>query len=519
GDATFQLGGPNYTLTAADFPLHRLANVNDRQSTVLSDSNDVISSAGIFNHTFRGIVAGSAADECVVTEDPVFNVGRVNTRRVEPRNAPTVINAVYNFRNFWDGRANNDFNGVNPFGPRDPEAAVWKTENGALQPIRVAIPLSSLASQAVGPPNSRFEMSCDQRTFPDIGRKLLAADLVPLAKQLVAPNDGVLGPMARSRLDPAQRGLQTSYPALVRQAFSPAYWSSPDAITLGEARYSQMEANFSLFFGLAVQLYEATLIANDTPFDQFMDGNTSALTAQQQRGMTIFAGQGRCALCHGSAELSNAAVSNVSSQRLERMAIGNGELATYDNGFYNIGVRPSAEDLGVGGSDPFGNPLSETGFCRQQLQRGLPCPAELANLGARPDEGLGQALLGPTGRIAVHGNFKTAQLRNIELTAPYFHNGGAATLRQVVQFYNRGGDFADQNRDDLDPDIGPIGLSEAQIDDLVAFLTSLTDERVRFDRAPFDHPELFVPNGHPGDEFSVTDDGTGEAVDEVLHVP
>ena len=59
--------------------------------------------------------------------DPVFNVRGIKTRRVEPRNAPTVINAIFNDRNFWDGRAQSDFNGVDPFGSRSTAARVhWR---------------------------------------------------------------------------------------------------------------------------------------------------------------------------------------------------------------------------------------------------------------------------------------------------------------------------------------------------------------------------------------------------------
>jgi hypothetical protein len=48
-----------------------------------------------------------------------------------------------------------------------------------------------------------------------------------------------------------------------------------------------------------------------------------------------------------------------------------------------------------------------------------------------------------------------------------------------------------------------IGFSESEKDDVVAFLESLTDDRVRFQRAPFDHPELIIPDGHPGDQHAV----------------
>jgi hypothetical protein len=92
----------------------------------------------------------------------------------------------------------------------------------------------------------------------------------------------------------------------------------------------------------------------------------------------------------------------------------------------------------------------------------------------------------------------------VELTAPYFHNGGMDTLEQVVEFYNRGGNFPVTNRQNLDVDMQPIGLSFQQKADLVAFLKSLTDPRVKYEMAPFDHPSLNIPNGGQGDTVSVT---------------
>jgi hypothetical protein len=83
----------------------------------------------------------------------------------------------------------------------------------------------------------------------------------------------------------------------------------------------------------------------------------------------------------------------------------------------------------------------------------------------------------------------------------------------VVAFYNRGGDRVDVLGGDstgvpsnLDADIQRLGLTRAEQLDLVAFLESLTDNRVPCEQAPFDHPELRIPNGHPGDQFSVVAD-------------
>jgi hypothetical protein len=64
----------------------------------------------------------------------------------------------------------------------------------------------------------------------------------------------------------------------------------------------------------------------------------------------------------------------------------------------------------------------------------------------------------------------------------------------------------------------PLGLTAEEQAALVAFLKSLTDDRVRFEKAPFDHPQIFVPNGHPGDQTHVASDGTGKARDDLLEI-
>ena len=112
-------------------------------------------------------------------------------------------------------------------------------------------------------------------------------------------------------------------------------------------------------------------------------------------------------------------------------------------------------------------------------------------------------------------------LRNIELSGPYFHNGGQATLWHVIDFYNRGGDFAQQNINNLDPMIKNLALSDGQKTDLVNFLLSLTDERVRLEKAPFDHPALCLPNGQSGTTSKVTETkkGSHEALDVMLCLP
>jgi hypothetical protein len=139
-------------------------------------------------------------------------------------------------------------------------------------------------------------------------------------------------------------------------------------------------------------------------------------------------------------------------------------------------------------------------------------------------------LVGPNDRDAVDGSFKVPTLRNVELTGPYFHNGGQSTLEQVVDFYNRGGDGAGTdsvntsgfgpNVTNRAPAILPLNLSSDDKASLVAFLKALTDDRVRWEKAPFDHPSLSVPNGHPFNETSVLRNGTTPyAMDSVMTIP
>lgn len=516
--------GANYTLTFADFP---------RPKT----NNDVTGSQGIFKTLFNDIIFTSPEDDGTLVGDTLFNVNGIQTRQVTGRNSPSVINAIFNSRNFWDGRANEVFNGVDPFGQRN-NAAKIKVATGLSKPKfeqSVIMGNASAASQSVGPPNNSTEMAYDGRTFPDIAKKLF--HLTPLGKQIVHPDDDALGSLANLN----GTGLITTYQNMIMNAFHPKYWRSA-RLTNG---YTLMESNFSLFWGISIMLYESTMVSDDSPFDKFMDGDQNALTQQQLNGKLVFEGKGRCILCHEGAEFTNAAVPQANEGQeerfLDRMVFGDrARSVLYDIGFYNIGVRQTDDDLGVGGVDPFGNPLS---FTRQYLDilqgsnvpdqfqvdpcffqvpfqsweftggfNPIDCDGDgLSDIGVPTDpseiQNLGEA---------VNGAFKVPSLRNVELTGPFFHNGGKATLRQVVEFYNIGGDFRIENLVDTPSEIGPLGLTEQEITDLIAFLMSLTDERVRHQKAPFDHPQLFIPPGHPD---PVTDDGTGKATDDLLEIP
>ena len=537
-------GGPNYTLTAADFPFHRVSNPNDRESNVLYDTDDVVGSAGVFNSDYKKNVG--IFEQQTYYPDGVFQVGNIETRRVTGRNAPTVINATLNFRNFWDGRANFVFNGVTPFGPRDKDAQIWVDDwytdaNGAQvqRAIKayVRIPFASAASQAVGPALSAFEMSGASRAFADLGHKLLGTR--PLMNQTLSPTDSVLGKY-RYVLG---FGLNTGYEQLIKAAFQPEYWQVPDATFKASSGlpYRQIEANFSLFWGLAIQLYESTLISNDSRFDRYAAGDKTQLTTQEQQGLAIFTSdRGKCVNCHKGAEFTGASTRMVLGSQvdgfagdgpIENMLMGDQSSAIYDNGFYNIGVSPTSRDTGIGGTDPWGNPLSFSRSFKGLLGGRFAPDSYTQSLDPCTYTVVGGCLVvrDPSMRDAVDGSFKTPTLRNIELTGPYFHNGGYATLEQVVDFYNRGGNVQrtatgdttayGKNPSNFAAEVAPMGLNDAEKAALVAFLKSLTDDRVRFEKAPFDHPSLKIPNGHKGDNVTVTSTDGIKAADDYVSLP
>ena len=389
-DLTFSAGhGPNSQLEAAVFPLTRLANPGVRGALdPATDSNDAVSSQGIHH----------PGNE----DDPLgFLVGSANTRRVEPRNTPTTINAVFNHRQFWDGRAENIFNGVNHLGQRDPNAKLFRADDPKNNPVEVGVELvnSSLASQAVAPIVSDLEMAAPGRTRLDVSRELARGKrlqgkqvlkLRPLAKQQVSLTDSVLGPMSRW----PQTGLSLSrYDLMVQTAFHQKWWDSKKLIrvnadgtktffdkknvaddNLPDNEFALIQYNFSLFFGIAVQLYEATLVSDDTPWDRFRrenptptdpdlnpwtNTNPNHISRLALFGAHLFndrtrvpAGHIRCSNCHESHELTDASVRRIALA--PNGPVRNRDGNVIDKGFNNIGVRPTDNDLGVGATDAFG---------------------------------------------------------------------------------------------------------------------------------------------------------------------
>lgn len=557
-------GGANYTLKSSDFPMFRLENPIDKSSKVLYRTDDVVSSSGVFYAELKAAKTGEDGnDTCKPLQDAVFHAGKLNTRRVATRNAPTIINAAFSYRGFWDGRANNVFNGENPFGVRDSETGVWETKDGKTIKTRLALKNASLASQAVAPPLDMKEMSCTLRIFPLLGRKLL--NRRPLEFQEIHPEDSALSGVRHA----SGKGLNGSYAEWIRKSFAERYWSgqgdfgrpAPDGTP-----FSQMEANFAFFFGLAIQLYEDTLISDNSPFDSPRDqeGYPTAFNTEQKRGYDVFQNE-VCSTCHAGPNLSLASQPHLAEgsgsrpPRLIDRRVVNGDFdgegvvqAIMDVGFANTSVVPTENDVGLGGKDPYGNPLSFTDqFLARLLTPNkpmvdpitvLPCdftfpfdndyrPKELrvwdeGTEACRNHQELNQVPKPAVAAIEVkklantrlfsttQGAFKIPSLRNVELTGPYMHNGSFKNLEEVIDFYDRGGNVA--NRQHFATGVFVHGLTPESKNDLIAFLKGLTDERVRWEREPFDHPALSVPHGHA--DSSGVPDGI-QARDEWLQVP
>jgi cytochrome c peroxidase len=188
----------------------------------------------------------------------------------------------------------------------------------------------------------------------------------------------------------------------------------------------------------AIAAYERTQVTFDTPFDRFITGDGKALDASARRGWTVFNGKGRCMTCH---------------------AVNPTSPLFTDNLFHNIGVSAHKSDFVQLARK--GLALVEKGNTKQIDELAL--QTDLSELG--------RFLV--TKQTADVGAFKTPGLRNILLTHPYFHDGSQDTLWDTIDHYNKGG----VQNPFLDGGIQRLGLTEPEIDDLVAFLASLTSDQ------------------------------------------
>jgi cytochrome c peroxidase len=303
---------------------------------------------------FDGRLSADGTVACSTCHDPTrgFTDGRTVAigihGRVGQRNAPTILNALYDATQFWDGRA------------------------------------TTLEKQTAMPIVNHVEMG---------------------EPTLDAPVSAIAGD------------------AEYRDAFQRVFGHAPNGVDLLRA----------------IASYERTQIAFDSPFDHFIAGDANAIGDDAKRGWQLFNTRARCNKCHARTDSAPA--------------------PTYftDNDFHNIGigiVRHSvvalarqAEKL-VASGDP-------NAIDRAAIQTDL--------------SALGRFLV--TKEPADIAVFKTPSLRNVLVTGPYFHDGSQETLWDVMDHYNKG---AGLKNPWLDEDVQPLALSESEIDDVVAFMASLT---------------------------------------------
>lgn len=181
----------------------------------------------------------------------------------------------------------------------------------------------------------------------------------------------------------------------------------------------------------AIASFQRTLISSNSLYDRYLDGRAT-LTAAQERGMNLFFGEkAECFHCHGSFNFNDQAVHAASRN--------------------------------------FATPFHNTGLYNIDGQGGFPSP--------------NRGVFELSGKATDMGRFRAPSLRNVEVTAPYMHDGSIATLAEVVRFYAAGGRQIDAGPHAGDGRLNPyksdlvsrIALSEQEQADLLAFLQTLTD--------------------------------------------
>ncbi|HEY8519828.1 MAG TPA: cytochrome c peroxidase [Gammaproteobacteria bacterium] len=219
------------------------------------------------------------------------------------------------------------------------------------------------------------------------------------------------------------------------RAFRRVFGVQPEQITMKEVTQ-------------AIAAFERTKISGNSPFDRwYFGGEEDAVSDAAKRGFEVFIGQGRCVSCH---------------------TIEQDHALFTDHRFHNIGVGMNEVEDAI--------PELTRAFLVAKA-RGVDVDAEV--LSNPKTSHLGRFAV--TEDLSEVGAFKTPTLRNVAVTAPYMHDGSLATLREVVEHYNNGGvtPAGAPVSAYLSGGIRPLGLTEQQMDDLVAFMEALTSPEVQ----------------------------------------
>lgn len=218
--------------------------------------------------------------------------------------------------------------------------------------------------------------------------------------------------------------------------------SLPDYSGLFEQGFKQQPNMLTI--GQAIASYERSLNSADSAFDRwYFANNKNAMSASAKQGFQVFNGKAECNGCH---------------------TIDKSFALFTDNQLHNTGIG-------------YQESMQQTPE-KHKIQI---APGVFVDVDADKLAAVTEAKANDLGHYEISQNpqdrwkYKTPSLRNIKLTAPYMHNGSISTLEQVVRFYNQGGIM----NENLDPLIRPLNLSDIEIDDLVAFLNSLTGSNIK----------------------------------------
>lgn len=208
----------------------------------------------------------------------------------------------------------------------------------------------------------------------------------------------------------------------------------PEYENMAEADKIAVNTIFSNI-GKSVEAYQRLLITPDAPFDRYVAGDEEVISPEAKRGLKIFVGKGGCVDCHNTPTFT-------------------------DNEFHNIGVPSgSVEDKGRFQGIPklMNNMFNSAGIYSDSRAES---ESMLSVMEAKPED---------------QGSFRTPTLRNVAMTAPYFHTGEFPTLASVIEFKNAGG-YTTTFSGMETVLIKSLGLTEQEQADLVAFLVTLTGE-------------------------------------------
>ena len=382
----------------------------------------IFGSLGVQAANFRGIAAAPDANApgglCATPCDDFEITGEL---AITGRNAPPSVDSN-SIHNFWDGRANFVFNGLDPSGEVRPGLF---TASGMKS---VMILESSQASQAVGPPNSDVEMAAVGRTNTDLGWKM--CHVVPLASQTgdivdVLEAEGLRVPGGYITMIEAAFG-DGPLAEFVSSEIAPDVFArictSPGVVEQSECCIT--EANFTLFFGLAIQAYEQTL--------------SSVPAKTPSKAMVKAFKEMRCNKCHYEDGRSHAVIGDVGRSPFDVTGVA------------PLSVDPGATAEDINASSPFPNDEVDADV----------------------------------------GFFKSSHLFNLPLTAPYFHDGSAATIEEMMDFYIRGGNH---DLKKLSSQIRVLDASPREISLVTEMMEILTDPRIGAGTGPFAHPSLKLP--------------------------